>query len=309
MAPVVSSLWIFPIKSCGGIQVQEAHLSKYGLLNDRIFTVIDPATNIKRTMRELPRMVLIEPKIDGDNLVITAGDKSLTVPLNPDHSKYESVTVNIWDELVKGADMGDEAAKLFSDFLEVPCRLVHKSPTDVRAVVEHSPGPKEIGFQPETAFADNFPILVLSEESVADINTRLETPVKALNFRPNVIVTGVSKPWDEDMWVLANIHGIPYYFSCRCTRCSLPNVDPVTGVKDKLQPQKTLQSYRRVDKGKKAKFTACVGINAIPGVKSGVMQVGDVIEVKQVFEGERKRTGANIWATSEAELDALTAAA
>ncbi|KAG0236568.1 hypothetical protein BGW42_003223 [Actinomortierella wolfii] len=309
MAPVVSSLWIFPIKSCGGIQVQEAELSKYGLLNDRIFTVVDPETNVKRTMRELPRMVLIQPKIDGDNLVITAGDKTLTVPLNPDHSKYESRIVNIWDEMVKGADLGDEAAKFFSDFLEVPCRLVHKSPVEVRAVVEHSPGPKELGFQPETGFADNFPILVLSEESVSEINTHLEKPVTALNFRPNVIVKGVDKPWDEDMWALVDIHGVTYYFSCRCTRCSLPNVDPATGIKDKLQPQKTLQSYRRVDKGKKAKFTACVGINAVPGSKSGVIKVGDTIEVKQLYEGERKRTGANVWATSEAELEALTAAA
>jgi len=84
----------------------------------------------------------------------------------------------------------------------------------------------------------------------------------------------------------------------------MPNVDPKTGIKDKLQPQKTLQSIRRIDKGKKAKFYACVGINVVPNSLTGVIRVGDVLHVKEVFHGERMRTGAAGWSTKAVEVGA-----
>ncbi|KAI1316688.1 hypothetical protein EDD11_009577 [Mortierella claussenii] len=304
MAPVISKIYIYPIKSCKAVELTEAQLSKYGLQHDRVFLVVDPETNKQRTMRELPSMTLAEPKIIGDELVITADGKSLTVPLVPDISKYEKRTAMVWKELIETADLGEEAAQFFSDYLGVPCRLVYKSPNHVRPVVEHAPGVAEIGFQPETAFADNFPILCLSEESIRDINTHLEKPVTALNFRPNLLIAGVTQPYEEDNWCTVDIRGVTYYFTCRCTRCDMPNVDPETGIKDKLQPQKTLQSIRRVDKGKKAKFYACVGINVVPNTHSGEIRVGDILDVKEIFQGERQRTGEAGWSTKEIKVGA-----
>ncbi|KAK3816208.1 MAG: hypothetical protein J3Q66DRAFT_341944 [Benniella sp.] len=299
MAPVISKLYLYPIKSCKAIEVTEAQLSKYGLRHDRTFLVVDPATNKQRTMRELPLMTLITPKIVGESLEITADGKKVTVPLTPDVTKYEKRIVDVWKEQLESADLGDEAAQFFTEYLGVPSRLVFKSPNHVRPVIEHAPGEKEIGFQPETGFADNFPILALSEESINDVNTHLETPVTVLNFRPNLVISGVSKPWEEDTWCTVDIRGITYYFVCRCTRCDMPNVNPETGIKDKLQPQKTLQSVRRVDKGKKAKFFACVGINVVPSSHSGEIRVGDALDVKEIFQGERMRTGEPGWSTVE----------
>ncbi|KAG0354085.1 hypothetical protein BC939DRAFT_465948 [Gamsiella multidivaricata] len=304
MAPIISKIYIYPIKSCKAVELTESKLSKYGLQNDRVFLVIDPETNRQRTMRELSAMTLIEPKIVGDDLVITAAGKSVTVPLVPDVSKYEKRVVTVWKESLEAADLGEEAAQLFTDYLGVPSRLVYKSPYHVRPVIEHAPGMNEIGFQPQTAFADNYPILCLSEESVKDVNTHLENPVTALNFRPNLLVSGVSKPWEEDTWCTVDIRGVTYYFTCRCTRCDMPNVDPETGVKDKLQPQKTLQSVRRVDKGKKAKFYACVGINVVPNKHEGELRIGDVLDVKEIFQGERMRTGEAGWSTKAVEVSA-----
>ncbi|KAF9285314.1 hypothetical protein BGZ68_003963 [Mortierella alpina] len=304
MAPTISKIYVYPIKSCKAIELSESHLSKYGLEHDRVFLVIDLETNKLRTMRELPAMTLIEPKFVDDKLVITASGKTLTVPLAPNPANYEKRTVSVWREQLEAIDLGDEAAKFFTEYLAVPCRFVFKSPTHVRPVVEHSPGVAEFGFQPETAFADNFPILCLSEESVKDINTHLEKPITALNFRPNLLIAGVTKAFEEDTWCIVDIRGVSYYFVCRCTRCDMPNIDPETGVKDKLQPQKTLQSLRRVDKGKKAKFYACVGMNAVPNTHSGLVRVGDVLEVKELFEGERMRTGEAGWATKAVEVGA-----
>ncbi|KAG9323901.1 hypothetical protein KVV02_006267 [Mortierella alpina] len=304
MAPTISKIYVYPIKSCKAIELSESQLSKYGLEHDRVFLVIDPETNKLRTMRELPAMTLIEPKIVDDKLVVTASGKTLTVPLIPKLADYKKRTVSVWKEQLEAIDLDDDAAKFFTEYLGVPCRFVYKSPDHVRPVVEHSPGVAEIGFQPETAFADNFPILCLSEESVKDINTHLENPVTALNFRPNLLIAGVSKAWEEDTWCTVDIRGVTYYFVCRCTRCDMPNVDPETGIKDKLQPQKTLQSIRRIDKGKKAKFYACVGINAVPNTHTGLIRVGDVLEVKELFEGERMRTGATGWSTKAVEVGA-----
>ncbi|KAG0208077.1 hypothetical protein BGX33_006474 [Mortierella sp. NVP41] len=304
MAPVISKIYIYPIKSCKALELTESQLSKYGLLHDRVFLVIDPATNKQRTMRELPMMSQAEPKIEGDKLVINADGKTLTVPLVPEISKYEARTVTVWKDSLETVDLGEEAAQFFTEYLDVPSRLVYKSPNHKRPVVEHAPGVAEIGFEPETAFADNFPILCLSEESVQDINTHLANPVGALNFRPNLVVSGVTKPFEEDEWCLVDINGLTYYFTCRCTRCDMPNVDPATGSKDKFQPQKTLQSIRRVDKGKAAKWNACVGINAVPSAHTGTIHVGDVLNIKQVFEGERQRTGASGWSTKAIEVGA-----
>jgi len=249
-------------------------------------------------------MTLVDQQIVGNELVISAGGKSFKVPLEPDHSKYKPRGVTVWKEHLESADLGDEAAQFFTDYLGVPCRFVHKSSNHVRAVIEHAPGVAEIGFTPETAFADNFPILALSEESVNDINTKLEEPVSILRFRPNLVISGVTAPFEEDTWCTVDINGVTYYFTCRCTRCDMPNIDPETGIKDKLQPQKTLQSIRRVDKGKKAKFYACVGINVVPNTHMGVVRVGDVLHVKEVFEGERMRTGEAGWSTKSVEVGA-----
>jgi uncharacterized protein YcbX len=132
----------------------------------------------------------------------------------------------------------------------------------------------------------------------------LEEPVSILRFRPNLVISGVTAPFEEDTWCTVDINGVTYYFTCRCTRCDMPNIDPETGIKDKLQPQKTLQSIRRIDKGKKAKFYACVGINVVPNTHTGLIRVGDVLHVKEVFQGERMRTGEPGWSTKAVEVGA-----
>ncbi|KAF9586670.1 hypothetical protein BGW38_010671 [Lunasporangiospora selenospora] len=302
MAPVISDIYIYPIKSCKALKVTEADISKYGLAYDRVWQVIDPETSAVRTMRQLPPMTLVDQQIVGDELVVSVPGKTIRLPLYPKPENYEERDAFVFKVPVKALDMGEEAATFFTDYLGVPCRLVFKSPNHVRTVVEHTPNKDQLGFQAETGFADNFPILCLSHESVEWINQSLDNPVSVLNFRPNIVLRGVSEPFEEDMWCKVKIEGTVYYFTCRCTRCDLPNVDPATGIKDKLQPQKTLQTIRRVDKGKVAKFFACVGINVQPSVTEGAkIRVGDEIDVVQVWEGERKKTGLEGWVGSESE--------
>ncbi|KAG0084982.1 hypothetical protein BGZ93_003602 [Podila epicladia] len=305
MAPIISKIYIYPIKSCKALELTQTQLSKYGLAHDRVFMVVNPETAKLRTSREFHQMVLAEQTIVDDTLVITAGGKTIKVPLVPSPSVYPESDVYMFRHLMKALDLGEEAAQFFTEYLGAPSRLVYKSPNQVRAVTLHTPTASEMGYQAETAFADCYPVLALSEESVAEINTKLEKPVQALNFRPNLLIRGVTAPWEEDTWCVVKISGVVYYFTCRCTRCDSPNVDPNTGIKDKLQPQKTIQAFRRIDKGKKAKFFGCVGMNVVPSAVEGTLRVGDVLEIEQVFQGERMHSGSPGFATSQEQQEAL----
>ncbi|KAG0239869.1 hypothetical protein BGW41_007449 [Actinomortierella wolfii] len=273
------------------------------------------------SQREEPTLTLIRPEFKGDSLVISIQEPSggfdqdevrdtvsrmtattIVTPLEPrkeDISQWSKVQVHMFGKTLEALDLGEQAATFFSEFLGFPCRFVYKSPDEVRPVKEHSPGVAEIGYQPEMAFADQFPILALSEESMGEINRHIENPVSVVNFRANLIIQGCREPFEEDKWCEVDIGGITYYFTCRCPRCSMPNINVETAVKDKLQPQKTLQSIRRVDQGKMAKYKACVGMNVVPSKTSGVLRVGDALVVKSTYQGERLRTGEERWITSQ----------
>ena len=79
----IGALWVFPIKSCAGIAVQQARLLASGLEWDRAWMVVD-AQGRFITQREVPQMALIQPRLDvanGQLLVAHAGQETLSVPL------------------------------------------------------------------------------------------------------------------------------------------------------------------------------------------------------------------------------------
>ena len=76
----------------------------------------------------------------------------------------------------------------------------------------------------QTAFADGYPFLILSQESLSDLNKRLSSPVAMRNFRPNIVIKGCKKPYEEDTWKQIRIgpdHSNDHLFFlvARCTRC------------------------------------------------------------------------------------------
>ena len=72
-------------------------------------------------------------------------------------------------------------------------------------------------------FADAFPFLLISEESLADLNSRLDSPVTMRNFRPNIVVKGCNAPYEEDTWkkiVIGEDKENIFYITCRSIRCT-----------------------------------------------------------------------------------------
>lgn len=162
----IARLFIYPVKSCAGIEVQEAVLTETGLDLDRAWMVVDAQGHFL-TQRTLPRMALIRPQLKSSEMVLRApGMLALHVALDVVEGP---ATVTVWDDTVPAWDMGALAAQWFSDFLGQPCRLVRFDPDHRRLSSKKWTGDLDA----HTQFADGFAVLVTSEASIDDLNERL----------------------------------------------------------------------------------------------------------------------------------------
>ena len=247
----IEQLWVYPVKSCGGISLAEVELTETGLLYDRAWMVVDGAGEFV-TQRELPRMALIQPAFKLDELVLRApGMLPLHLALN---AAEAPLTVRVWGDTVEAYDMGDLAAQWFSDFLGPGApdslkrlRLARFDP----AVKRHCDAEWTGGREAVTQFADGFSVLVTSTASLGELNARLEqgghAPVEMRRFRPSIVLGGI-EAHDEDRigpWRITTDGGHALLDSVKpCGRCPIPNIDPVTALSSP-EVNDTLQTYRQ----------------------------------------------------------------
>ena len=267
LSGTISRLFVYPVKSCAGIAVQEALLTDTGLDLDRAWMVVD-AEGVFLTQRTLPRMALIRPQLKTSELVLRApGMLALHVAID---AVEGPATVTVWEDTVPAWDMGPLAAQWFSDFLGQPCSLVRFDP-DYRRL---SSMDWTEGVEAPNQFADAFPLLVTSEASLAELNARLaatgQEGVGMERFRPNVVLAGFGAH-DEDrvdmVRVDAGEHEVHLQPVKPCSRCPIPNIDPATAQSSPTVSD-TLQTYRQ-----DARLGGAItfGMNAI--VRQGVGQV------------------------------------
>uniref|UniRef100_A0A8D2DBW0 Mitochondrial amidoxime reducing component 1 n=1 Tax=Sciurus vulgaris TaxID=55149 RepID=A0A8D2DBW0_SCIVU len=244
----VAQLWIYPFKSCRGMSVSEAECTAMGLrcgdLRDRFWLVINENGNMV-TARQEPRLVLISLTCDRDMLTLHADSmKDLLLPIKiPATNAVLKCRVHGLD--IQGRDCGDAAAEWITSFLKTkPYRLVHFEP-HMRPRNSHQ---VEEPFRPtdQVAYSDASPFLVLSEASLADLNSRLEKHVKASNFRPNIVISGCDA-FAEDSWNEILIGDVELKRVMASSRCILTTVDPDTGIMSRKEPLETLKSYRLCD--------------------------------------------------------------
>ena len=290
----ITSLRVYPIKSCRGLSLEKTTLHMEGLDLDRRWMLIDANTHDFLTIRQIPQMTLINTALSADSqfLVVTftgVADKEVRVPLRPDAAWLDAHTtlgqVKIWDIDTDAYIYGPEVNGPFSAFLGRDVCLVYKGPTP--RVMRGNGDPRLLGRTQSVNFPDVHPVLVASEASMAELNSRLVEkgvgPIGVERFRANVIVKG-GEPWVEDEWkVVRVVDGegkvLEFDVLARCARCQVPNVDPDTAEKHKTQPWDTLMSYRRVDEG--IKYKPCFGMLCAPRGE-GALEVGmrfDVLEV------------------------------
>ncbi|XP_026930806.1 mitochondrial amidoxime-reducing component 1 isoform X1 [Acinonyx jubatus] len=244
----VAQLWIYPVKSCKGVAVSAAECTALGLrcghLRDRFWLVVNEKGNMV-TARQEPRLVLISLTCEGDALTLSAAyTKDLLLPIKtPATNAVYKCRVHGLE--IKGRDCGEAAAQWITSFLKTqPYRLVHYEP-HMRPRNSHQI--MDV-FQPtdQIAYSDASPFLILSEASLADLNSRLEKKVKVANFRPNIVISGCGV-YAEDSWDELLIGDVILKRVTACSRCILTTVDPDTGVMSRKEPLETLKSYRLCD--------------------------------------------------------------
>jgi uncharacterized protein len=259
----LTGLYVYPIKSCGAIAVEEWDVDERGLRHDRRWMLVDELGRFM-SQRRYPLMALIGVRIVPEGLVVSApGMPSLEVPFRPPDGK--PLLTSIWEDLVEILPVGDEADRWFSGFLGTRCRLVHLPDESVRPV---DPVYGRAGDR--VGLADGFPFLLISEGSLADLNARLEHALPMNRFRPNLVVGGC-EPFAEDGWKQVRIGPINLRVVKPCARCAITTVDQRTAARGK-EPLRTLATFRK--HGTKVLF----GQNLIHEA-AGMLRAGDPVEV------------------------------
>lgn len=265
----ISQLYIYPVKSLGGIALQQAMVTSRGLEHDRRWMLIDSEMQFL-SQRKYPQMALFKLQVleQGIQVFHQPSAQTILIPYQP--QTREQVDVTVWDDACTGTYVSPELDDWFTQRLGVQCRLIHMSDESIRPV-----DPRYASAGHITSFADGYPMLLVSEASVAEINTRLNDEITVKRFRPNIVISG-TQPYMEDRILHFETAGINFYGVKPCARCVMIGVDPETATSGS-EPLKTLAGYRRI--GQKVLF----GQNLIHD-EEGVISVGDVINVHELGE-------------------------
>ncbi|HKO66530.1 MAG TPA: MOSC N-terminal beta barrel domain-containing protein [Burkholderiaceae bacterium] len=279
MTARVGALWMYPIKGCRGFSVPAATLAPTGLeldgIGDREWVVVDEQGEFL-SQRELPKMALIETRLTGASLRLKApGMLQLDVPFE---SEGDIVNVRVWNDELAAVTQGGIADAWFSKFLGLQCQLMRFDPEASRIS-----NPKYTGaLVAPYKFADAFALLVCSAASLADLNSRLtakgQAAVTIERFRPNIVLDGIDA-FEEDYVDHFTIGPATLSVVKPCVRCTVPNVDLLTG-EASFEPGDTLATYRNDARAGGVTF----GVNAVIEAGTGVrLAVGQSVEVSLRF--------------------------
>jgi uncharacterized protein len=229
---VVTEIWIYPIKSLGGIRLQSSNVREKGLELDRRWMLINNK-GMFLTQRNIHTLAEFKVSIVGDSLRITYRG-------NETHFKSHEVGASIqqaiiWNSLVDVHEVSPLISQWFSEMLQLECRLVHFPEPYIRKV--------EDPFLQNVSLADAYPILTIGQNSLNDLNARLESPIPMNRFRPNLVFSG-GNPYEEDDWKNFSIGEGRLLGSRKSYRCIVTTIDQETGIKGR-EPLLTLSKYRR----------------------------------------------------------------
>lgn len=267
----VSDLYIYPIKSTMGISLPHANIDELGFAFDRRFVVSDNAGQFI-TARTEPTLCLVTSKLTEQGIELSAPSMpTLTLTYQKFSSQYQNVEV--WGDEIAGQLCSSEASSWFSDYLQRPCQLLYFGQASSRVRRANTDNAHKL------AFADGYPLLLISQASLDDLNQRLvannKLPVSMAQFRPNIIIDNCL-PFAEDGWQYIRIGDIDFKVSKPCERCIFTTVNPENGVKDaQQQPLRTLKTYRQTNNGE-----VLFGQNLIP-LTSGHIKQGDKLTVNK----------------------------
>ena len=268
MTVTLSEIHIFPIKALGGIALDHAALTTRGLAHDRRFMVIDTNNDLV-TQREIPKMATVWVELENGEITFSAPDlDNISFPAVP--PELPSHLVRVWASHVPAHPVSPEVDRWLSAYLDADVRLVYMPDSSERKVNPQFAKNNEI-----VSFADGYPVLIASEESLADLNARIvaggASALPMNRFRPNLVVKGC-EAFAEDHPGEVYIGDAIFRTVKPCVRCQVTTTDQATGEVLGPEPLRTLATYRDSPDG--VQF----GMNLI-AVKLGNVRVGDVVRL------------------------------
>jgi uncharacterized protein YcbX len=260
----LSQLSIYPVKSLAGIALSESDLQHTGLRFDRRWMIVTTEGKFL-TQRSQPQMALVHTRIENGQLILSKHNMP-DIQIPPTATNAKRMLVTVWRDTVSAAHISGKVDQWLSEAIGIACHLVFFPDDVVRGVNPKYSKPGDI-----TAFADGYPLLLISQASLDDLNSRLQQPLPMKRFRPNLVITGC-EPYAEDRWKNFQIGDIRLRIAKPCSRCAITTVDPETGKYAGKAPLRTLSTYRRQDN------MVMFGQNLLHD-NIGKLQVGDMVTV------------------------------
>ncbi len=257
----LSGITIYPIKSMGGITLKSSFAETKGLKFDRRMMLVNKDGKFI-TQRDFPSLTFLNCNMESTDKISVFDSRNTSVNINIDIDLAEKKhKVDVWEDQVTAYSMSNDYDSFFSDFLGLDCYLVSMK-NDAGRKTEGN------GNMTEVSFADGYPYLLVGENSLALLNSKLENPVSMARFRPNLVFEG-GEAFEEDEWGFVKIGGVKFKVTKKCARCNVTTINPDTGVAAK-EPLKTLATFRT--KNNQVNF----GVNAI-SIDSGLIKIGDEV--------------------------------
>ncbi len=262
MDAAVRALFVYPVKSCRGIALDRAEVEPRGLRHDRRWMIVDGDGTFV-TQRTEPRLATIAVTVDEEH-----GKLVLAAPRMPPLALPLAPRGGVWRDEVETLHAGEPAARWVTELLGAPASIVFMPDAVRRPVRPDLARPGD-----HVSFADAFPVLLATTDSLDDLNARLDRPLPMDRFRPNVVIGGCL-PWAEDDWRRARVGPVGLRLPKACDRCVITTTDQLTGERG-VEPLRMLATFRR-----RADRKVYFGVNAVPD-EGGTIAVGDRVTVQE----------------------------
>lgn len=232
----VTQLYIYPVKSLGGIAVKQARITQRGLQYDRRYMLVDENGTFL-TQRNLHELALFKVSFAEKGFVIAFKEHAIELPFSMEGSL---IKVKIWDDVVEAISAPAYFNEWFSHALNKKVQLVYMHENSIRPVSTRYAHNNE-----QVSFADAYPVLLISEASLDLLNSKLEKPLDMDRFRPNIVVNNI-EAHAEDQLGTFEINGVGFKAAKPCARCVVTTINQQT-LETSKEPLATLAKYRMQD--------------------------------------------------------------
>lgn len=277
-AMTIDEIYIYPIKSCGGVRLQQATVDDPGLAHDRRWMIVDESHNFV-SQRRAPQMARIAVEViwswQHSNVPMPtlklrfrseSGDVTEELIISPRDEMQDRVSVRVWEDTVEARVYPDTISSVLSRWLGFPCQLVKIASSYARFKQN-----KANSNNYALSFADSAPVLLANRASAAALGEHHGKTIDILRFRPNLIVSGATA-FSEEAWNTIGTDSVSFETALACKRCLMIEIDQNLGQRNEA----LMKSLLAVRQDLKADTQLLFGLKLVPTLK-GVLREGDVL--------------------------------